>query len=135
MKDCDHLNTLATLHYVYAVLVAFFACLPLLHVGAGIFLILGSPYFPSFETGLPVEAILPFYGILFIVMGLFASIIGWIQAGLAFLAAHLLEQRRRRKWVMVLAAIDCINMPLGLALGVFTLVVLSRRSAAALFES
>jgi hypothetical protein len=45
-----------------------------------------------------------------------------------------LSERRNPTFIMVIAAIQCLNMPLGTALGVFTIVVLQRASVKRLFE-
>jgi hypothetical protein len=45
-----------------------------------------------------------------------------------------LRKRRHRTLSFVMACLTCINIPLGTALGVFTLVVLSRPSVKALYD-
>jgi disulfide bond formation protein DsbB len=50
-------------------------------------------------------------------------------------AGRCLAQRRRYLLCMVVAGIACIFMPFGTALGVFTLVVLSRPAVKAAFET
>ncbi|MDG2400626.1 MAG: hypothetical protein P8M04_08630 [Akkermansiaceae bacterium] len=45
-----------------------------------------------------------------------------------FLAARSISQRRGRVFSMVVAGFNCFSFPLGTALGVFTLIVLSRHT-------
>ncbi|HPF68876.1 MAG TPA: hypothetical protein PLC20_14460, partial [Flavobacteriales bacterium] len=44
---------------------------------------------------------------------------------LNILSGRWIKQRRHRTGSIVVAAIDCLNMPLGIALGIFTIVSLS----------
>ena len=45
-----------------------------------------------------------------------------------------LKKRQKRTFSFVIACICCMNIPLGTALGVFTLVVLSRQSVKAIYD-
>jgi len=112
--------------------VALFGLFPILHLLIGIGLVNGqfpAPSSPNRDP-FPVE----FVGWFFIA---FAAL--WILACLAMalclaLSARSLGQQRRRTFCMVVAAISCLFFPFGTALGVFTLIVLSRPSVRALFE-
>ena len=44
------------------------------------------------------------------------------------MSGFFLRQRRRRTFSLVMAGINCMNMPLGTVLGVFTVIVLLRES-------
>jgi hypothetical protein len=55
-------------------------------------------------------------------------------AALKFLAAHRIKARRSRTLCMIIAGLTCFGVPYGTALGVWTLIVLSRPSVARLFE-
>ncbi|HUO85419.1 MAG TPA: hypothetical protein VM534_09930, partial [Thermoanaerobaculia bacterium] len=73
--------------------------------------------------------------------------IGWIFAcvasllivfGLTFAACILtmgrfLEQRKHHTFCLVMAGVECLFMPFGTVLGVFTIIVLSRPSVKAMF--
>ena len=54
---------------------------------------------------------------------------------LCFLVARRLRQRRSRVLCLVVAAIDCISIPFGTLLGVFTFVVLARPTVMRMFET
>jgi hypothetical protein len=65
-----------------------------------------------------------------------AFVVGFVAlAALQFAAARALKERRSRTLIQVAAAIACLNVPLGTALGVFTFVVLGRPSVARLFDA
>jgi hypothetical protein len=51
-----------------------------------------------------------------------------------FLAGRALAKRRRYWFAFVIACIECIFLPFGTILGVFTIIVLSRESTKQLFE-
>lgn len=123
-QDAEHLRLLSIFHYVGAGL----ACLALAFLAVhGLFMI------TVFSRVEPAEAMplppLLFFGVFYAVVGLFhlASVV------LNLLAARYLRQCRRRTFVMVVAGLNCLHMPLGTALGVFTLVVLSRESVVRAF--
>jgi hypothetical protein len=45
-----------------------------------------------------------------------------------------LRERKNRTFSFVVACVNCIHVPLGTVLGVFTIVVLSRESVKRLYE-
>jgi hypothetical protein len=53
---------------------------------------------------------------------------------LTLMGARDLMRHRRRTFCYVVAATHCINIPVGVLLGIFTFIVLSRPEAKALFE-
>ena len=50
------------------------------------------------------------------------------------LSGVFLSQRKNRIFSMVIAGLDCLQVPFGTALGVFTILVLSRDSVQELYE-
>lgn len=125
-QDEQHLNLLSIFHFVMAAVTFLLASIPILHIAIG-YLILTGPL----DGSSPPPAIV---GWLFMVFGAVFVLFGWIVAALTAVAGLRLKQRRSRIFCMVIAAIQCLNMPLGTILGVFTLIVLSRPSVVALFE-
>ncbi len=57
------------------------------------------------------------------------------SAVLNLLSGIYLRARRHRTFSTVVGAINCLHLPLGTVLGVFTLVVLSRPSVRALYDA
>jgi hypothetical protein len=72
-------------------------------------------------------------GWLFTLMGGGAVILGWALGILTIYAGRCLKQHKAYNLAFVLACLNCLHAPLGTALGVFTLLVLSRPSVKALF--
>ncbi len=125
--DRQHLDLLAIFHYVYAALIGLFSLLGFIYVFIGA-MIASLP-----QTG-PADAPAKAVGIGVMALGgcFILFLIG--KALLALIAGRRLARRRSRTFCFVVAAIECLNVPFGTVLGVFTIVVLSRPSVIALFE-
>ena len=72
-------------------------------------------------------------GLMFVIIPALFIAIGWTLALFIFLAGRRLHRRAAWKFCFVVAAIECILMPFGTVLGVFTIIVLSRASVKELF--
>ena len=129
--DQQHLTILSICHYVYGGFVMLFACFPLIYVLVGVGLVAGAP---SMEVDDPQEQLaVQFMGGMFAVIGTIAAGIGLVFGLLTLVAAYCLGQRRGYIYCLIVAGIECLNMPLGTILGVFTIVVLVRPSVRQLF--
>ena len=134
IKDEEHLKLLGVFNYVFAGLCGFGALMFVPHL-----MMMQSGFFEeafeqaaeqaaqqSGEQGATVtvqpEAFTTFFTIF---------IAGWIvvaltAAVLSFLSARFLRSKRSRGFSMVVAGLQCLAVPLGTILGVFTFVVLGR---------
>ena len=128
-KDDEHLKLLSIFHYVVGGLIGLMACIPIVHlvIGIGLMVAGGS----SMDSGGGPPAIVG--GVLALVALLLIGM-GWTLAGCVISAGRNLRRHRRRTFCMVVASILCLWMPFGTALGIFTLVVLSRPSVKQLFQ-
>jgi hypothetical protein len=124
-QDHEHLKLLSIFHYVVGGLSALFACIPLLHMAMGIAMVAGA-----FDDTDPV---LPFMGWFFIFFSGAIVLAGWAFAVLVILAGRALARRERYTFCLVMAAVQCVFMPFGTVLGVFTILVLVRPSVKELF--
>jgi hypothetical protein len=127
-QDAEHLRLLAIFHYVVGGLMAFFACIPFLHVFLGLAFLLAPQAFDHGHNAPPA-----FLGLLFVIFGGIFILIGWTMAILVILTGRFLGQRRHYTFCFVMACVMCIWMPLGTILGVFSLIVLNRASVKPLF--
>jgi len=127
-QDEEHLRLLSIFHYVVGGILALFACFPVVHLIMGILIVTetigGTPQGPP-----------PFMGWFFVLVGGMMILVGWTLAVCVIIAGRFLATRRRHLFCMVIAAIECLFMPLGTILGVFTIIVLSRESVKALFQA
>ena len=127
-KDLEHLKLLSIFHYVYAGLTALFSCFPIIHVGLGVLFILMPE--TAGGGGDPPPKLM---GWIFIGVGLAIIVIGWTVAILRAIAGRCLARRRAYWYCFAIAILDCLSVPLGTVLGVFTLIVLVRPTVKALF--
>jgi len=122
----QHLRLLAIFHYVVAALTAIVALIPLIHVTIGWFLL----HAPPPHNG---EAPPPFVGWLFIIVGSVFIVAGESFAVCVFAAGRCIQLQTRYWFVFVMACLQCCFFPFGTALGVFTIVVLSRPAVKQMF--
>lgn len=125
-RDAEHLKLLSIFHYVLGGLIGLFGCMPFIHVGIGVAFIMGE--IPGNGNGPPPE-----FGWIFVVAGSIAIIFCWTVAILLLVAAGRLKKRRSWTFCFVTACVSCLFMPMGTALGVFTIIVLIRESVKASF--
>lgn len=112
------LSTLSVLHYVYGVLVCMVGLGLLVLVFAGSFL--NSDWLAQQGGDAP-----PYW------LGSFLRTLGWglfvlVEAHgiMNLISASMIGKRTGRTFSQVTAALNCLNIPFGIALGIFTFVVL-----------
>lgn len=127
-EDLQHLDLLALFHYIVGGITAFFSCMPFLHVFMGLAIVSGKFFEGSKGSGPP-----PFFGWMFVIMGTVFIVLGWSMAVCIILAGKKLKKRKNRSFCMVVAGAECMFMPFGTILGVFTLIVLSKDSIKGIF--
>jgi hypothetical protein len=131
-RDEEHLQLLAIFHYVVAGLAALFSFFPLLYTTVGGIFIFAARH----GTAKPGEELPPeFLGWIFAVIGSVLFLIGIAMAICILLAGRSLALRKRYSFALVMACIECLFVPFGTILGVFTIVVLSRESVRGLFST
>ncbi len=124
-RDENTLDVLGNLHYVMGVLTAILACFPLIHFVVGI-AILGS----GINGGDTAPKVV---GILFVVFSAIIILAGWTLAVLILITGSRLKQRRSYNFCLVIAFLECLIVPLGTVLGVFTILNLTKDSVKELF--
>lgn len=124
--DAQHLRLLAIFHFVAAGM----ACLGILFI-AGEFAFLhvimshaDTVAKPGQANAIPPQVLLAIFQWFFALFGL------WFLASavLNALSGFFLLARKHRVFSLVVAGINCLHMPLGTILGVFTIIVLIRAS-------
>lgn len=124
--DEEHLRLLSIFHYVVAGLMGMVSLIPVFHLVIGIALMTGA-----IDTeGDPAA---PLFGGLFAAFALLFILAGFTIAGLVAWAGRMLVRRQRWTFCVVVAGLECMFMPVGTVLGVFTLIVLMRPSVKTLF--
>ena len=126
-SDAEQLRWLTIFYYVTTALFGLFGCFPLIHLTVGLFMVFG----PS-NTGPGPGPQLA--GWLFIAVAVLIMAIGWSLAACQLAVARALQRRRRHTFCVVVAAVTAaMCIPLGTALGVFTILVLMRPQVKAAF--
>jgi hypothetical protein len=127
-QDQQHLELLAIFHYIFGGLSALCACFPLMYLGIGVAMLSGA--FNDGGNAPPEEM-----GWILAVIGAVLAILGWTMSACIIVAGRKLTRRESHTFCTVVAALMCLSVPLGTALGVFTLIVLMRPSVKELFEA
>jgi hypothetical protein len=128
--DNDHLRLLSIFHYVFGGITAFFSCIPIIHVVLGLLFILAPEKFGHGGNQPPPE----FIGFLFVIVGGAVIILGWTFSALVVIAGRCIASRTHYTFCFVMACIECLSVPFGTVLGVFTILVLNRPSVKELFK-
>jgi len=129
-QDEDQLRLLSIFHYVVGGLAGFFALFPIFHLIVGLLFIFAPNKFAG--KGEPPPA---FIGWFFVIFAAVFIALGWVLAAFVFTAGRFLARRKHYLFCLVMAAVECIFMPFGTVLGVFTLIVLMRESVKQLFTA
>jgi len=131
-EDTEHLRLLAIFHYVVGGLAALFSLFPLLYMAVGgIFIFAARHGTPKPGEELPPE----FLGWIFIALGSVLFLLGIAMAICISIAGRCLSRRKCYTFALVMACVECLFIPFGTILGVFTIVTLSRESVKALFAT
>jgi hypothetical protein len=126
--DNEHLKLLSIFHYIMGGLSALFACLFIIHIVLGLLFIVFPHSFGEGPNQPP-----PFLGWLFLSMGGCLVFFGWAYGIVVLIAGRCIARRKHHTYCFVVACLECLWMPFGTCLGVFTILVLNRQSVKALF--
>ena len=127
-EDLEHLKLLSIFHYVVGGLAALFAFFPVIYVAVGVLAVYAPGTMESEGDALPAM-----FGWIFIVIGVGLMLLGWAFAVFTILTGRYLVRKVHYLFCMVMAAIECMFMPFGTVLGVFTIIVLAKPSVKKMF--
>jgi hypothetical protein len=131
--DADHLNLLGIFHFVGAGLAVLGILFLLAHYAMMHAIFANPKLFENQKQPMPVspEQIFAIFkwvylagGIWFVASGILNLVSGWC-----------LRARKGRTFSLVVAGINCLHIPMGTVLGVFTIIVLNRDSVRALYSA
>ena len=125
-QDAEHLRILSICYYVMSGLTLLFALFLAFNIVLGVKMASHAPV----GDQAPVP---PMAGWLVVAIGLLGMLFLIALAALEFTAARKLAARKSRVFCMVVAGVNCLNVPFGMALGIFTFIVLSRPAVAESF--
>jgi FtsH-binding integral membrane protein len=126
-EDREHLRLLTIFYYIWAGIQSLGGLIGLAFIGVGAF-IASSPQIAQNNNPPP-----PWFSAIFAGLGalVFVSVEG--MAALSFFTGRFLSRRQHHTFCVVVSVLNCLSLPFGTALGVFTLIVLQRPSVKALF--
>jgi hypothetical protein len=127
-RDEEHLKLLAIFHYVVAGCAAFFGLFPIIYLILGLFMVLAPASFAG--SGQPPPVLV---GWIFIIIGGVLMTLGWAFAVLILVSGRFLAKRKHHTFCLVMAGVECLFMPFGTVLGIFSIMVLTRESVKPLF--
>ena len=129
--DAEHLNLLSIFHFVgtgFAVIGMLF----LLAHYAMLHTVFDNPKMWENQKGGPPPA--EFFAIFkwfYLIFGIWFAASGVLNV----MSGLFIRARKRRTFSMIVAGINCVHVPLGTVLGVFTLIVLMRDSVRESYEA
>ncbi len=125
--DEKTLELLAVFHLVLGIITAIFASIPLIHLFVGIAIL-------SRVVGAGAE-VPRLMGVLFVILASFIILAGWILAIMIIISGKRLKERRSYNFCLAVAFLQCLIVPLGTVLGVFTIITLNKEPVRELFAS
>ena len=131
MSRDEQLRILSIFHYVVGGMHAFFGSFGLIHFFIGISFLAN----PSAWGGHSQAAPPAWFGLIFAVLGGGFVLFGWTLGLVTILSGRLIAGRKNRKFSIVVGAINCAMMPLGTALGVFDIILLTNDEVKALYPA
>ena len=131
--DEEHLKLLSLGYKISAAISGFFSLFGLLYVFAGVAMSVAFSHATDLATKTD-QAPPAFVGWIFAGFGALFVLLMTTMALLKLRAALCIQRRKSRTYCMVIAAIMCIGVPYGTALGVASFMVLSRDSVVQQFN-
>lgn len=129
-QDEEHLRLLSVFHYVVGGLAGVFALFPIFHLTIGLIFILAPDKFKGGGQSPPA-----FIGWFFVIFSAVFIAAGWTLAVCVITAGRFLAHRKHYFFCLVMAGVECIFMPFGTVLGVFTIIVLTKPPVKELFSA
>ena len=127
-QDEQYLKILSIFHFVVGGIAGLFACFPVFHLAMGVAMLTGS-FGPT-----PDDFPFRLFGAMFVIIPACIILEGWALAGSMFAAGYFLSARKYHTFCLVVGGVECIFMPFGTVLGVFTIILLVKPEVKALFE-
>lgn len=127
-QDEDQLRLLSIFHYVVGGMAGLFALFPIFHLVFGLVFIFAPEKFEGGEETPPA-----LFGWIFVIVAATIMLIGWLFAACIVATGRFLAKRKHHTFCLVMGGVECLFMPIGTVLGVFTIIVLMRESVKRMF--
>ncbi len=130
MENTEQLRILSIFHYVLGGLEICFGCLGSLYLLMGLSLALNPMVWTSHGEVPPP----PFMGWIFVAVGGMWILCGVVFGILTALSGRFIAKRRNKTFSIVIGALNCLFVPFGTLLGVFTIILLSKNEIVAMYN-
>jgi hypothetical protein len=129
-SDEEHLRLLSIFHYVVGGLGCLFSCMPILHIVIGLMIIVA----PEKMGGNNEELMPEFAGWMFFLMGMAFFIIGQAISIAIIVSGRFISKRKNYMYSFIIACVECLFIPFGTVLGVFSIIVLSKETVKKIYS-
>jgi hypothetical protein len=129
-SDAEHLRLLSIFHYVVGGMLALFSLFPIFHLAFGTAIVTGA----IDDFGNNGGQVPDFFGWILVIVPLGFIVMAMAMSLCVVLAGRKLVRRSAYTYCLVIAGIECMFMPFGTVLGVFTIIVLMRPNVKELFD-
>ncbi len=133
-QDQEQIKILGIFHFVVAGIAGLIACFPIFNLIMGVSMLTGSFFGDNFSTGSSSAFPGIMFGLLFTIVPIIFIFVGWAFAICLAIAGVFMLNKKAYMYCLIMAGIDCVFMPFGTVLGVFTIIVLMRPSVRELFH-
>lgn len=130
VRDREHLKLLTWFHYIVGGSTAAISCMFLIHVAMGIAMLVNPTGFFGTASSAPP----PMMAYFFVILGSIGVLSGWLFGLLTVYSGRCIKARKRFVFSFIVAALCCLNFPLGTILGVCTILTLNRHSIRDLYN-
>ena len=127
-KDGVQLKQLVLYHYILAGLTVVLSLTPVFHLFLGLAMMRREIPLPGLEQ-LPQKEL----GQLIVVLAGGMILLGWVHASVIFVMGRWIAQRRRHALLLVISGMNCVYIPFGTLVSIWTIIVLSRPRVGILF--
>jgi hypothetical protein len=129
--DADHLRLLAIFHFVAAAFALAGIAFLFLHYSLMHMAFADPRAWKTQPQGITPMQFMAIFRWFYVVFGLWFILSGVINV----ISGFFLRARRHRTFSLVVAGINCLYMPFGTILGIFTILVLGRGSVREMYEA
>jgi uncharacterized membrane protein HdeD (DUF308 family) len=130
--DVEHLNLLAIFHFICAGLAAIGIVFLLAHFALMHTVFTDPALWQNQKQPMPPPVeFFKIFQVIYVVFGLWFFVSGVLN----LLSGLALRARRHRTFSLVVSGLNCLHIPLGTTLGVFTIMVLIRNSVVELYAA
>jgi hypothetical protein len=130
-RDNEHLRLLSIFHFVIGGLALLMLPLLVMHFLFFITVVANANAWPQGHAPpAPRDIVGPM-----IAMYCVVALMAFTLAGINILSVWFLRRKTHRVFSLVVAGLDCLQMPYGTVLGVFTILVLTRPSVQSMYET